>query len=330
MDRLKIICLIKRIKNFFDKRKTNKQKIYIPKKKMGCFKIGCISVISFLSICYIILFKFNVANLLLLDYLANSEDIVIKTGPNMHYARYNHSQATLDDGNVLVIGGVGDKVQHQPELYIAKKNKFIKLKKTECAYHSPEIFKDTKGRVIISEDICKNVVAFNSETRTFENITDNIVKDTKLDKNSKFSNKETTYVNINFVKKNDKNYEILKNILKSDYNLKLEETRTVTLAVKGSNPPYYITLCDKGSGIVLQDNCKVVNNWTFLKTRNNRLSSSTTISKFKYSILNSAMSKIDEDKYLITGGSASEQMGVDIPHKHTQILSRSERNKNGK
>ena len=46
---------------------------------------------------------------------------------------------------------------------------------------------------------------------------------------------------------------------------------------------------------------------------------------FKYSILNSAMSKIGEDKYLITGGSTSEQIGVDIPHKHTQILSRSER-----
>ena len=46
---------------------------------------------------------------------------------------------------------------------------------------------------------------------------------------------------------------------------------------------------------------------------------------FKYSILNFALTKIDEDKYLITGGSTSEQIGVDIPHKHTQILSRSER-----
>lgn len=325
MDRLKIICLIKRIKNFFDKRKTNKLEIDKPKKKIGCFKLGCISVISFLAICYIILFKFNVASILLLDYLANCDDIVIKTGPNMHYARYNHSQATLDDGNVLVIGGVGEKVQHQPELYIAKKNKFVKLKKTECAYHSPEIFKDTKGRVIISEDTCKNNVAFNSETRTFENITEIVKKDTELDKNSKFSNKETTYVNINFVKKNNKNYEILKRTLESDYNLKPEETRTVTLAVNGSNPPHYITLCDKGSGFALQDNCKVINNWSFSKTRNNSLSLNITIPKFKYSILNSAMSKIGEDKYLITGGSTSEQIGVDIPHKHTQILSRSER-----
>ena len=46
---------------------------------------------------------------------------------------------------------------------------------------------------------------------------------------------------------------------------------------------------------------------------------------FKHSILNSAKSRIGEDKYLITGGSTSEQIGVDIPHKHTQILSRSER-----
>ena len=34
MDRLKIICLIKRIKNFFDKRKTNKLEIDKPKKKI--------------------------------------------------------------------------------------------------------------------------------------------------------------------------------------------------------------------------------------------------------------------------------------------------------
>ena len=42
--------------------------------------------------------------------MTRNEIITIKNGPNMHYARYNHSQVTLDDGDVLVVGGVGDKV----------------------------------------------------------------------------------------------------------------------------------------------------------------------------------------------------------------------------
>lgn len=82
-------------------------------------------------------------------------------------------------------------------------------------------------------------------------------------------------------------------------------------------------MCNKGSGFALQEYCR--------DTFQNRIDGDDSWRNFscsvmiKYSILNSAMSRIGEDKYLITGGSTSEQIGVDIPHKHTQILSRSER-----
>ena len=84
-----------------------------------------------------------------------------------------------------------------------------------------------------------------------------------------------------------------------------------------------IFMCDKGSGFALQEYCR--------DTFQNRIDGDDSWRNFpwsvmfKYFILNSAMSKIGEDKYLITGGSTSEQIGVDIPHKYTQVLSRSER-----
>ncbi len=112
MNRLKIIYYIKRIKNFFDKRKNNEQNIdKANKKKKGCLFKCCLSLIIFFVLLIAFLYKLNDETHFILSYImARNEIITIKNGPNMHYARYNHSQATLDDGNVLVVGGVGDKV----------------------------------------------------------------------------------------------------------------------------------------------------------------------------------------------------------------------------
>ena len=112
MNRLKIIYYIKRIKNFFDKRKTNEQNIdKTNKKKKGCLFKGCLSIIIFFVILIAFLYKLNEETHFILSYIMTRNEIItIKNGPNMHYARYNHSQVTLDDGDVLVVGGVGDKV----------------------------------------------------------------------------------------------------------------------------------------------------------------------------------------------------------------------------
>lgn len=334
MDRLKIICLIKRIKNFFDKRKNNEQNIDKPKKKKGYLFKSCLSILIFFALLIAFLYKLNDETHFILSYImARNEIIAIKNGPNMYYARYNHSQVTLDDGNVLVIGGVGDKVQHQPELYIAKKNKFIKLKKTECAYHSPEIFKDTKGRVIISEDTCKNIVAFNSETKSFEIVEDKPIEDTKASETSMFSNKKSTYFDINTLKKNKRDFEKINDFSKMVmYHIKADKLRAVPIIFTsprtGERIQSNIVMCDKGSGFALQESCQLpFENRIYRRyTENYPLAA-----MFEHSILNSAISKIGENKYLITGGSSSEKMNIDIPHKHTQILMKNERLfKNGK
>lgn len=334
MNRLKIIYYIKKIKNFFDNRKTNKLGIDKPKKKKGCLFRCCLSLIIFFVLLIAFLYKLNDETHFILSYImARNEIITIKNGPNMHYARYNHSQVTLDDGDVLVVGGVGDKVQHQPELYIAKKNKFIKLKKTECAYHSPEIFKDTKGRVIISEDTCKNVFTFNPETKGFEIVEDKPIKDTRISTNSKFSNKKSTYFDINTLKKNKRDFEKINDFSKMVmYHIEADKLRAVPIIFTsprtGERIQSNIVMCDKGSGFALQESCQLPfeNRMYGRYTENYPLAA-----MFEHSILNSAISKIGENKYLITGGSSSEKMNIDIPHKHTQILMRNERLfKNGK
>lgn len=310
-----------------DEKKVKKIFKSVLKFLLKSLKFGCLILIILVILTYI-----AVAIWLYIDEvnsaIRGSVGIETKKGPNMHYARYDHSQATLDDGNVLVIGGVGDDVQHQPELYLAKKNKFIKLKKTECAYHSPEIFKDTKGRVIISESTCKNDVAFNSETRTFENITESVKKDTKLDINSKFQNKETTEIDIkkelgeNRINQLDaKELDERKlGIQAVDrplilWNLPIEKTRAVEISKNNLvNKRQFIFMCDKGEGIALQRRSQnliiYVEDRAFMFSR----------IAFDYPILNAPITKIGEDKFLVTGGSTNKEIGKKIPHKYSQIL----------
>ncbi len=181
--------------------------------------------------------------------------------------------------------------------------------------------------MIIFENTCENIVAFNPVTKEFEIVTDKPIEDIKASETSRFSNKKSTYFDINTLKINKRDFEKINDFSKMVmYHIDADKLRAIpiffTSPRTGERIQSNIVMCDKGSGFALQESCQLPfeNRMYGRYTENYPLAA-----MFEHSILNSAISKIGEDKYLITGGSTSEQIGVDIPHKHTQILSRSER-----
>lgn len=248
-------------------------------------------------------------------------NISVIQGPDMNYPRRNHSQFELPNGNVLIMGGNGNNsdVQNIPEMYISSKNKFIKLKKTNCKYYHPKIFKDSHERIIISEKTyCMHDIIFNIYSHNFE------------------KSNETTAMNVN-------DFLFLKN---SIYNKKLKDINTVNNKNYLSNTPFqnkqlsdiykfakvlysknvddlkvinlskskYLFLCDKSIDAYFQEDCK----YPFILEKYNIIYPANI--KLKYSPVDSQISKIGFNKWILTGGCTETNTQTKSAHKHTQIL----------
>lgn len=229
----------------------------------------------------------------------------VKKGPNLNYPRYNHIQATLNDGTVLIIGGEGKKnakydVQYYPELYNPLKNKFIKLEKTKCAYFNPEVYLDSDNRVIISEKSrCKNDVVFNTITKQFEELSVTVQKD-----NLK------SLVNVDIITNPENNPAVIDK--ERFVNKKKLEKRDFKILV--TRPNYGLYVCDKGFGTKYQEKCKetfwISDFWKMSRVK----------VKLRYSPVNAGVSEISSSaEWLFTGGSKTKN-GIEEPQKYTQIL----------
>lgn len=229
----------------------------------------------------------------------------VKKGPNLNYPRYNHVQATLNDGTVLIIGGEGKKnakydVQYYPELYNPIKNKFIKLEKTKCAYFNPEVYLYDYNRIIISEKSrCKNDFVFNKLTKQFVELNGTVKKD-----NLK------SLVNVDIITNPENNPAVID---KGRFvNKKKLEKRDFKILV--TRPDYGLYVCDKGFGARYQKKCKEA----FFITNLGNIR--WVEAKLKYSSVNAGVSEISSStEWLLTGGSKTRS-GIEIPQKYTQII----------
>ena len=129
----------------------------------SCMIILGITVILFIAVLIglIILYK------RLINVVTNN--IKVEKRANLNYPRYDHVQVKLDNGNIFIIGGYGknEKVQYQPELYLTKQNKFIKLAKTDCRYQNPKVLKNNIGNLLITETTCPKKLIFDIYTQQF-------------------------------------------------------------------------------------------------------------------------------------------------------------------
>lgn len=227
----------------------------------------------------------------------------VKKGPNLNYPRFNHIQATLNDGTVLIIGGEGKKnakynVQYYPELYNPIKNKFIKLEKTKCAYFNPDVYLDSDNRVIISEKSrCKNDFVFNKITKQFEELNGTVQKD-----------KLKSLVNVDIITNPENNPAVID---KGRFvNKKKLEKRDFRILKDDGQVDLYV--CDKGYGEKYEEKCKEVffDDFTlFIRKR----------TQLKYSPVNAGISKISDNRWLFTGGSKTKNQ-IEVPQRYTQII----------
>lgn len=132
----------------------------------SCMIILGITVILFIAVLIglIILYK------RLINVVTNN--IKVEKRANLNYPRYDHVQVKLDNGNIFIIGGYGknEKVQYQPELYLTKQNKFIKLAKTDCRYQNPKVLKNNIGNLLITEATCPKKMIFDIYTQNFSEL----------------------------------------------------------------------------------------------------------------------------------------------------------------
>lgn len=117
-------------------------------------------------------------------------------GPKMLYPRNEHYSILLNNGNVLILGGSSgnDSALYVSELYIVKKNKFIKLKETSFAiitFGNPLPIILNNGNILLT--YCTkfhkriDLQIFNSDSLTF--------KDTRISLNSNFIGNKSIFLN---------------------------------------------------------------------------------------------------------------------------------------
>lgn len=261
----------------------------------SCMIILGITVILFIAVLIglIILYK------RLINVVTNN--IKVEKRANLNYPRYDHVQVKLDNGNIFIIGGYGknEKVQYQPELYLTKQNKFIKLAKTDCRYQNPKVLMNNIGNLLITEATCPKNLIFDIYTQQFSEV--------KKNESSYFKD----------IKNDDELFDLKKNknsemeIIASDYNSKnFEGLKAIKFTER-----YVILMCDKFPDKDFQNSC--IKSWGFdLKNSGHFF----WIPEFKYSPINGKITKIDDAKFILIGGSHYNSKGENVPHNHSQII----------
>lgn len=261
----------------------------------SCMIILGITVILFIAVLIglIILYK------RLINVVTNN--IKVEKRANLNYPRYDHVQVKLDNGNIFIIGGYGknEKVQYQPELYLTKQNKFIKLAKTDCRYQNPKVLKNNIGNLLITEATCPKKMIFDIYTQNFSEL--------KTEENLNFKN----------IKNEDELFDLKKNkniemeTIASDYNSKnFEGLKAIKFTER-----YIILMCDKFQDKDFQNAC--IESWGFdLKNSGHFF----LIPKFKYSPINGKITKIADGKFILIGGSYYNKKAESVPHKHSQLI----------
>lgn len=261
----------------------------------SCMIILGITVILFIAVLIglIILYK------RLINVVTNN--IKVEKRANLNYPRYDHVQVKLDNGNIFIIGGYGknEKVQYQPELYLTKQNKFIKLAKTDCRYQNPKVLKNNIGNLLITEATCPKKLIFDIYTQQFN--------EAKTEKVENF--KDIKDEDVLFDLKKNKNIEM--ETIASDYNSKnFEGLKAIKFTER-----YIILMCDKFQDKDFQNAC--IESWGFdLKNSGHFF----LIPKFKYSPINGKITKIADGKFILIGGSYYNKKAESVPHKHSQLI----------
>lgn len=261
----------------------------------SCMIILSITVILFIAVLIglIILYK------RLINVVTNN--IKVEKRANLNYPRYDHVQVKLDNGNIFIIGGYGknEKVQYQPELYLTKQNKFIKLAKTDCRYQNPKVLKNNIGNLLITETTCPKKLIFDIYTQQFN--------EAKTEKVENF--KDIKDEDVLFDLKKNKNIEM--ETIASDYNSKnFEGLKAIKFTER-----YIILMCDKFQDKDFQNAC--IESWGFdLKNSGHFF----LIPKFKYSPINGKITKIADGKFILIGGSYYNKKAESVPHKHSQLI----------
>ena len=261
----------------------------------SCMIILGITVILFIAVLIglIILYK------RLINVVTNN--IKVEKRANLNYPRYDHVQVKLDNGNIFIIGGYGknEKVQYQPELYLTKQNKFIKLAKTDCRYQNPKVLKNNIGNLLITETTCPKKLIFDIYTQQFN--------EAKTEKVENF--KDIKDEDVLFDLKKNKNIEM--ETIASDYNSKnFEGLKAIKFTER-----YIILMCDKFQDKDFQNAC--IESWGFdLKNSGHFF----LITKFKYSPINGKITKIADGKFILIGGSYYNKKAESVPHKHSQLI----------
>ena len=261
----------------------------------SCMIILGITVILFIAVLIglIILYK------RLINVVTNN--IKVEKRANLNYPRYDHVQVKLDNGNIFIIGGYGknEKVQYQPELYLTKQNKFIKLAKTDCRYQNPKVLKNNIGNLLITETTCPKKLIFDIYTQQFN--------EAKTEKVENF--KDIKDEDVLFDLKKNKNMEM--ETIASDYNSKnFEGLKAIKFTER-----YIILMCDKFQDKDFQNAC--IESWGFdLKNSGHFF----LIPKFKYSPINGKITKIADGKFILIGGSYYNKKAESVPHKHSQLI----------
>lgn len=261
----------------------------------SCMIILGITVILFIAVLIglIILYK------RLINVVTNN--IKVEKRANLNYPRYDHVQVKLDNGNIFIIGGYGknEKVQYQPELYLTKQNKFIKLAKTDCRYQNPKVLKNNIGNLLITETTCPKKLIFDIYTQQFN--------EAKTEKVENF--KDIKDEDVLFDLKKNKNIEM--ETIASDYNSKnFEGLKAIKFTER-----YIILMCDKFQDKDFQNAC--IESWGF-DLKNSGLF--FLIPKFKYSPINGKITKIADGKFILIGGSYYNKKAESVPHKHSQLI----------
>lgn len=261
----------------------------------SCMIILGITVILFIAVLIglIILYK------RLINVVTNN--IKVEKRANLNYPRYDHVQVKLDNGNIFIIGGYGknEKVQYQPELYLTKQNKFIKLAKTDCRYQNPKVLKNNIGNLLITETTCPKKLIFDIYTQQFN--------EAKTEKVENF--KDIKDEDVLFDLKKNKNIEM--ETIAYDYNSKnFEGLKAIKFTER-----YIILMCDKFQDKDFQNAC--IESWGFdLKNSGHFF----LIPKFKYSPINGKITKIADGKFILIGGSYYNKKAESVPHKHSQLI----------
>lgn len=261
----------------------------------SCMIILGITVILFIAVLIglIILYK------RLINVVTNN--IKVEKRANLNYPRYDHVQVKLDNGNIFIIGGYGknEKVQYQPELYLTKQNKFIKLAKTDCRYQNPKVLKNNIGNLLITETTCPKKLIFDIYTQQFN--------EAKTEKVENF--KDIKDEDVLFDLKKNKNIEM--ETIASDYNSKnFEGLKAIKFTER-----YIILMCDKFQDKDFQNAC--IESWGFdLKNSGHFF----LIPKFKYSPINGKITKIADGKFILIGGSYYNKKAESVPHKNSQLI----------